>query len=66
MNHDSYTTSRDTINLTLPHTQPWGPSSSINSASQRNEGQYEIEMQSGDIIRIDARDVKLTSIAEEG
>lgn len=53
-------------NLTLPRTQPWGPSQSINSASQRNKGQYEIEMQSGDLIKIDASDVKLTSISAGG
>lgn len=53
-------------NLILPRTQPWGPSQSINSASQRNKGQYEIEMQSGDLIKIDASNVKLTSIANGG
>jgi hypothetical protein len=53
-------------NLALPHTHPWGPSQSINSASQRNKGQYEIEMQSGDLIKIDASNVKLTSIANGG
>jgi hypothetical protein len=53
-------------NLTLPRTQPWGRSQSINSASQRNKGQYEIEMQSGDMIKIDASDVKLTFIDNGG
>lgn len=50
-------------NLALPRTQPWGRSQSINSASERNKGQYEIEMQSGDLIKIDANAVALTSIA---
>jgi hypothetical protein len=52
--------------LTLPRTQPWGPSQSINSASERNKGQYEIELQSGDLIKIDASDVGLSSIATGG
>lgn len=53
-------------NLTLPRTQPWGRSQSINSASERDKGQYEIEMQSGDLIKIDADDVALTTIATDG
>jgi hypothetical protein len=52
--------------LTLPRTQAWGPSQSINSASERNTGQFEIEMQSGDLIKIDAHGVVLTSTATGG
>ncbi len=40
--------------LTLPRKQSWGPSVSINSFSMPSSGQYEIEMQSGDVIRIEA------------
>lgn len=39
---------------------------SINAASQQNKGQCDIEMQSGDLIKIDARDGKLNSIANGG
>ena len=53
-------------NLILPRTQPWGRSQSINSASERNKGQYEIEMQSGDLIKIDASTVNLTPLAIVG
>jgi hypothetical protein len=49
-------------NLVLPRTQPWGPSQSINSVSQQSNGQYEIEMQSGDVFRIEASDVKLAPL----
>lgn len=49
--------------LTLPRTQPWGPSQSINSACERNMGQYEIELQSGDLIKIDASDACFSSPA---
>jgi hypothetical protein len=50
-------------NLTLSRTQPWGPSQSINSASQRNRGQYEIEMQSGDCLNVDATGVVLARLS---
>jgi hypothetical protein len=46
--------------LSLPRARPWGPSQSINAAYMRNTGQYEIEMQSGDRIHIDASAVTLT------
>ena len=49
-------------NLSLPRAQPWGPSQSIQSAIQRIEGKYEIEMQSGDLFKIDASDVKLAPL----
>jgi hypothetical protein len=47
-------------NLSLPRARPWGASQSINSACQRNTGHYEIEMQSGDLIQIEACAVTLT------
>lgn len=46
--------------LTLPRKQSWGRSVSIKSFSVPSSGQYEIEMQSGDLIRIEAMDVGLT------
>ena len=42
-------------NLAMPRLQPWGPSRSINSARQCENGNYEIEMQSGDTIVITAK-----------
>jgi hypothetical protein len=48
-------------NLSLSRAKPWGPSQSINAAYQRNPGQYEIEMQSGDLIKIVAIEVALTT-----
>ncbi|RFP09934.1 MULTISPECIES: hypothetical protein [unclassified Duganella] len=46
-------------NLTLSRNQPWGRSQSINSALERDKGQYEIEMQSGDVITIAALEVRI-------
>lgn len=46
--------------LTLPRKQSWGRSVSINSFSVPGSGHYEIEMQSGDLIKIEARDAVLT------
>jgi hypothetical protein len=38
----------------LPRELPWGPSTSINEARTLPDGKYEIEMQSGDTLRISA------------
>ena len=43
--------------VTLPRVQSWGRSISINSFSVPSSGKYEIEMQSGDLIRIKAMDL---------
>jgi hypothetical protein len=40
--------------LAIPRRQPWGPSVSINSLRKDSSGLFEIEMQSGDILRISA------------
>jgi hypothetical protein len=40
--------------LTLPRKQSWGPSGSIDELSVQGKGRYEIRMQSGDTIGIDA------------
>ena len=47
--------------LTLPRKQSWGRSVSINSFSMPTSGQYEIEMQSGDLIMIEASEMTLTT-----
>lgn len=39
--------------LSMPHNEPWGSSSSVNSGSGAS-GSFRIEMQSGDIIEITA------------
>lgn len=36
----------------IPKQQPWGPSSSINTLTEQAANHYEIEMQSGDTLRI--------------
>jgi hypothetical protein len=41
-------------NIELPRRESWGPSSSINAVRQPQEGIFEIELQSGDTIRIEA------------
>jgi len=40
--------------LEFPRRESWGPSASINTLAQPQEGLFEIELQSGDIIRIEA------------
>ena len=47
--------------LTLPRRQGWGRSVSINSFSMLSSGHYEIEMQSGDLIKIEATNMLLTT-----
>ena len=41
-------------NIALPRRETWGPSSSVNTAMQQKDGQFEIELQSGDTICIEA------------
>jgi len=40
--------------IELPRREGWGPSSSINTLREAQHGVFEIELQSGDIIRIEA------------
>lgn len=40
--------------IELPRRESWGPSSWVNSLAQPHDGQFEIELQSGDTIRIEA------------
>lgn len=41
-------------NLEFPRNEPWGPSVSINRVDEPQPGTFEIELQSGDILRIAA------------
>jgi hypothetical protein len=50
--------------LTLPRRQSWGRSESINSFSMPTNGRYEIEMQSGDLITIEATEMMLSTAAQ--
>jgi hypothetical protein len=43
--------------LHVPRTQPWGPSALVNTLRQPSPHQYEIEMQSGDVLIIEAKAV---------
>ena len=47
--------------LALPRKQSWGRSVSINSFSMPSSGRYEIEVQSGDVIVIEASEMTLTT-----
>lgn len=53
-------TAGKTTSFHVPHVEPWGPSVSVNNLRQLRSGDQlsllEIEMQSGDIIRIEAGD----------
>lgn len=41
-------------NIELPRRESWGPSSSVNKSVEQEGGKFEIELQSGDTIRIEA------------
>jgi hypothetical protein len=41
-------------NIELPRRESWGPSSSIHALAKPHEGLFEIELQSGDTVRIEA------------
>jgi hypothetical protein len=54
---------RDYKQLNVPNAAPWGPSKSINKAEQNKldrDSELRIEMQSGDVIYIVARDFVIT------
>lgn len=40
--------------LHLPRQQPWGPSVSINAARECGANKFEVELQSGDVLRLQA------------
>ncbi len=52
--------------LILPRKQDWGRSVSINACSIPSPGRYEIEMQSGDLIKIEAASVMLATVNQPG
>ena len=41
-------------NIELPRRESWGPSSSVNKSMEQESGKFEIELQSGDTIRIES------------
>ena|ERR1700693_3236016 len=47
--------------VVVPHRDPWGNSVHINSAREE-DGQFMIEMQSGDVIRIVAKNVEFSVV----
>jgi hypothetical protein len=51
------------VSIAIPRAHPWGPSVSIMGVSERDGG-YEIEMQSGDVLRIGAASWRLLDNAE--
>ncbi|MBH0002411.1 MULTISPECIES: hypothetical protein [unclassified Pseudoalteromonas] len=42
--------------LSIPHNEEWGPSSSINGTGFKAPLEYYIEMQSGDVVTVEAVD----------
>ena len=40
--------------IALPRRESWGPSSSVNAFAQPQEGLFDIALQSGDTIRVEA------------
>lgn len=44
--------------LHIPKEQPWGPSVSINAGRQVGLNRFEIELQSGDVLRVQAKEWK--------
>ncbi len=51
-------------NLAIPRRQRWGPSRSINAMVENGKGRFEIEMQSGDVLRIDAGSVSVAPLQD--
>jgi len=50
---------RNVTRLALTKTQPWGPSSSVNSLTQYSGRSYVLELQSGDLLEIDADEFEI-------
>lgn len=51
--------------IAIPHYAPWGDSVFINSQSRSAEGRYLIEVQSGDVVEIDADALDLSVLSSE-
>jgi hypothetical protein len=45
--------------VVAPREQPWGPSASVNALRRVGEGRFELEIQSGDVIQIEATDIHI-------
>jgi hypothetical protein len=52
--------------LHIPREQPWGPSVSINAVREETSGIYQIELQSGDVLRVVARSWEFRSEETQG
>lgn len=44
----------DVTEVHIPKEQPWGPSASINAAREAGPNRFEVELQSGDVLRVQA------------
>ena len=44
----------------VPREQPWGPSASVNAFRSGANGSFEIELQSGDVVQIQAAELQVT------
>lgn len=49
----------EVTDISIPHQNPWGSSVSLNEIRISRDATYEIEMQSGDVIRINAKTWRL-------
>ena len=47
--------------LEAPKQEPWGPSRSINALQETKPGEFEIEFQSGDVLRVRAKNWTFTA-----
>jgi len=50
---------QDVTSLAVPRENPWGPSVCVNEFRHDPDGNVEVEMQSGDIIKLHANSAKL-------
>ena len=50
---------RNVTRIAVTKTQPWGPASSVNSLTQSSGRSYVLELQSGDLLEIDADELEL-------
>ncbi|AMC33877.1 hypothetical protein [Janthinobacterium sp. B9-8] len=50
-------------NLALPNKKHWGRSCSINTVQESKPGIFEVELQSGDVLRVEARHWSYRAVA---
>ncbi len=48
--------------LHIPREQPWGPSVSINAVRESGPDRFEVELQSGDVLRVHAAGWKFGAV----